>query len=410
MRILLFNGKSLRTRPLWKWFSGTDAELVVLSPESARDGLSDVKLNEHYKEVHFFPDYLNGEPEYIAQAIHRKAQFDRIVSLSERDIIRAANLRSRWKLAGQTMESAIAFRDKLIMKTLVSEAGVRVPPMSGVDSSLDILCFAQTYGYPIVIKPRCGSGSVDVRILHSHDELIQYLLSHESLLAPANFQNTLIEKYIDGRLYHVDGIMKSGHVLCMFPSRYLSGNISVVDGLSNLAGFMLDQDASEYHALCDIVRRTIAALPCPEVNTSFHAEVFREHGSGMFYLCEVASRSGGGGIVDMIEAGWGCNLNMHSLLGQAGLRDTIEVKSNPTMCGYLCYAARQGIFADAPEECRLPGVFNYRIAARFGSTFNGPRTCVDGVVLATISGKNSKQVLERIQSLEHWLDERIVWQ
>jgi phosphoribosylaminoimidazole carboxylase (NCAIR synthetase) len=47
---------------------------------------------------------------------------------------------------GQTIESALRYRDKVIMKEVLLEAGIRVPVFSAVESAQDIIEFYEKHG------------------------------------------------------------------------------------------------------------------------------------------------------------------------------------------------------------------------------------------------------------------------
>lgn len=74
-----------------------------------------------------------------------------VVCLSEEDLIRCARLREFLQIpdpkgTGQTLESATRYRDKIIMKKLLAESGVCVPPNAPVESVMDVITFVKKYG------------------------------------------------------------------------------------------------------------------------------------------------------------------------------------------------------------------------------------------------------------------------
>ncbi|MEW5796239.1 MAG: ATP-grasp domain-containing protein [Candidatus Zixiibacteriota bacterium] len=71
----------------------------------------------------------------------------------------AADLAGRFGLAYPSVESIHLLRDKFRTKQIWQERGVNCPRAVLVRSERDVLRFADSVGYPIVLKPLTGSGS-----------------------------------------------------------------------------------------------------------------------------------------------------------------------------------------------------------------------------------------------------------
>ena len=89
-------------------------------------------------EVTFLDDYDAPEVEQIVYNTCVALGADVLISTTEADVIRCARVRDRLGLPGQSLESAIAFRDKLQMKTLIGQAGVSVASMARGDDMLGL--------------------------------------------------------------------------------------------------------------------------------------------------------------------------------------------------------------------------------------------------------------------------------
>lgn len=410
MNILILNRKSLKERPLYPWFEGEDTKLYLLCDKTARDGLSDDELKQQYSGCKFIDEYsANGEVELTAEEWHRQIAFNRIASFSELDVSRAALLRERWGLQGQSRESAMAFRDKYIMKSLVASAGLAVPPMAPVENPIDIYEFSSQYGFPIVIKPRTGSGSVGTQVIRSSDALTEFFSEKDGVSNFRSFRPLMIEKFIDGALLHIDGIMKDGQARAIWASRYLAAGYETMQGNGHNAGIMLDAGSKLNESACRFIENVIEILPCPLETTSFHGEIFYQTTTQKFTLCEIASRSGGGGIVEMHEAAWGVNINRTSLRGQAGLHDAVKEWRSPSQFGFFNYAAGNGTLLDAPTDCPLIGIHDYRFTGEIGKTYAGPRNCIDNIASTLVSGECEQEIKDRMSQFQKWFSENVVW-
>lgn len=68
-----------------------------------------------------------------------------VVARSEADVLRAARLREVLGVPGQDFASALAFRDKVLMKSLLRERGVSVPEFAPVRIPLDLFAFLREH-------------------------------------------------------------------------------------------------------------------------------------------------------------------------------------------------------------------------------------------------------------------------
>jgi hypothetical protein len=91
-----------------------------------------------------------------------------IVCLSEEDLLRCARIRQRLGLlgnptadnslpsSGQTEANALRYRNKILMKTVLSEKQVRVPVFASVQNQQDLIAFFREHGPKIGVGIRMG--------------------------------------------------------------------------------------------------------------------------------------------------------------------------------------------------------------------------------------------------------------
>lgn len=131
-------------------YVSTEVGLAAV-PKSAT-GVAVVKATDDLAEVTAAVDDLvrrHGEPE-------------RIVALKEDDLLVGAALRERWKVPGPQTDQLLPFRDKLVMVARVARAGLPVPTFAPASDADSVLAFAETNGWPVVVKPTIGSSSFGV--------------------------------------------------------------------------------------------------------------------------------------------------------------------------------------------------------------------------------------------------------
>ncbi|NPC93042.1 hypothetical protein HOO54_12570 [Bacillus sp. WMMC1349] len=184
-----------------------------------------------------------------------------------------------------------------------------VPHYLKVESAIDIYHFIQKHGYPVIIKPVAGMGSISTTILRDRKDFINYLTSGVE-------ENMEIETYIEGDMYHIDGFVLNGDVVHCWPSKYINGCLAFQEDKA-LGSYQLSRDNPLTQRLIDYTKKALAALPTPE-NTSFHAEVFYNTSDELIF-CEIASRTGGGYVRQTIQQAFGFDMNYLVTQAQCGL-------------------------------------------------------------------------------------------
>ncbi|PZD96792.1 carboxylate--amine ligase [Paenibacillus sambharensis] len=389
MSILILNRGA--SYPYDQWLKELQEELLILTtPKRAKECT-------RYSVVKTFDNYeMNGAVELEAIALYREHHFHTLLATSEFDILRAAKIRDYLGISGQTYESALAFRNKMVMKRLLREAGVEVPACLVVETATDIRRFVDTHGFPIVCKPVDGSGSVDTCIIRSDEDLVNYIRNG---IAP----NTEVESFIEGDMYHVDGLVIKGQLIFSWPSKYMNGCLAYQEGNYN-GSYLLAPDDPMTPRLKDFTAQVIEALPTP-LHTSFHAEIFVTPDDRLVF-CEIASRTGGGLIQQAVKQGFGVDLTRLSIQAQCGMKiDMAEAAPHSdTMVpsGFVLIPPGKGIVRYIPEECTLDGITLYKVSARPGQTFNGTESSVDTVVSMLIKGETVQEVQARIVRAAEW--------
>jgi biotin carboxylase len=149
-----------------------------------------------------------------------------VVALIEQDLIRAARLRHALGLTtGQSLSSALRFRDKILMKQVLSGAGLRVPTFAAADSAVDVLQFVHTHGLPVVVKPRAGHSSIGAVVLRDEEGLKRWVQAlSASCCESGGVDRPLgldVERFVPGQMYHIDGLVLNGrrpsalpHTMC----------------------------------------------------------------------------------------------------------------------------------------------------------------------------------------------------
>ncbi|MFJ8748399.1 ATP-grasp domain-containing protein [Streptomyces sp. NPDC102441] len=409
MRYLILNRTPLSVFRFSDWL-GTGNEAVLLTDAAAvsPDPQERSAQLAGYAHVELVDDFhFNPLVESQAVAMHQKWGFDGVIAVSEFDLLRAARLRELFGVPGQDVASATAFRDKLAMKRILSAADVPVAPFAPVSNLADLLGFVEEYGFPVVVKPRRGGGSMDVHVLHDQQDIESLLAVHRDLGTDDGAQ-LLAEQYIEHELLHVDGIILSGETRVMWPST--QGDSTCLDIKAGLAlhSCLLDADDPLFEPARELTRRALAALPTPETST-FHAEIFLAT-DGRLVFNEVASRMGGGLIEDVLTLGFGHFLP-EVYVRYLGGNEPPGVPAAPErIAGLALFPPRPGTLVAIPEECPVPGIVEYRAYAEPGAVLEPARMSVEkiGSVLAT--GGSRGEVETALADARTWFEQATVIQ
>jgi len=255
-------------------------------------------IDELFAVVNIFdPKLVRDTVSYVA----RHHAIDRIVALGEYDIEIGAALREHLQLPGIGVTVARNFRDKLAMRRVASQAGLRVPEFTPLFPYASLGAFMAEVPGPWVLKPRTEASSNGIKVIHHAEELWRELdrLGDDQ-------SNFLLERFTPGDVYHVDGLVSGGRVLVARAHRYGTPILQLHrSGGVYTTCAMPCGDASE-QALLEFNSQVIAALGLPFGAT--HNEYIKSRADGRFYFLEASARVGAGMIEEMVEAETGLNL------------------------------------------------------------------------------------------------------
>lgn len=234
-------------------------------------------------------------------------QFDRIIALSEYELLDAARLREWFGVPGTTVAEVSLVRDKILMKRAVAQAGLRVPRFMPLQA---LLVNPQRVPWKgiTVLKPNSGASSEDVRIFDSPTQVSSAIIAGSSQVARldkglAVVSQYEIEEFVGGDILHFDGLMANGELLTIAASRYVG----------TCLGYAQGQPLGSFHFPITPLYREWAKQALAAVGIRqgcFHLEAI-EH-NGLVFL-EVGNRVGGADVVPTFELATGVHLPSEEL-------------------------------------------------------------------------------------------------
>jgi biotin carboxylase len=231
----------------------------------------------------------------------RNERIDRIVSLDDFDVEKGAMLREEFRIAGMGQTTARYFRDKLAMRLKARSAGIQVPEFTAVFNDQMVHEFTANVPTPWMLKPRGEASATGIKKLHSKEELWRKLheLGEERHLY-------LLERFIEGEVYHMDSIVQDGIVEWSRCSKYLAPPFEVAHGGGIFRSMTEDLGSEDNFELDKLNHQIMQGFNMRYSAT--HSEALKAHADGKFYFIETSARVGGAHIAEMVEAATGLNL------------------------------------------------------------------------------------------------------
>jgi hypothetical protein len=275
--------------------------------------------------LHTMPEDLTPEQTlpHIANLM-RHLPIARLVPLDEFDLETAALAREHLRLPGLGQTATRPFRDKLAMREAAARAGVSVPAFSSVANHDALWHFLSTTEGPWLLKPRWSASAIGIHKFSDPNDVWPLL----EKLGPAA-SNHLVERFVPGDIFHVEGITFNGQLLFAAPHQYGQPPFDTMHTGGIFSTRTLDRAAPEAAALLSIHAATLQALGMQAGVT--HSEFIRSHADGRFYFLETAARVGGAYIADVVEHASGLNPWVEWARIEAALaRAAANSESSPT--------------------------------------------------------------------------------
>jgi biotin carboxylase len=257
---------------------------------------------EAIDEMFFMPEELPlkellNAVSYAARGRH----IDRVVALDEFDMENVAAIREHLRLPGMGLTTVRYFRDKLAMRAKAREAGVLVPEFIHVLNYDDLREFMSHVPVPWLLKPRAQASGIGMKIIHNSEELWPWLDQLGD-----NQTEFLLEQFIPGSVFHVDGVVSEKQVLFAEAHGYGTPPLDVSHHGGVFTTRTLPRDSGDAVAIKEIHAKLVDGLGL--VRGVTHTEFLKAHADQRFYFLEIASRIGGAYISNVVQAATGINL------------------------------------------------------------------------------------------------------
>ncbi|MBX3463540.1 MAG: ATP-grasp domain-containing protein [Planctomycetes bacterium] len=235
------------------------------------------------------------EHEAVTKAARELATpaFDRIETIDEPLVEVAAALRGTFGVPGLPLATARLCRNKVAMKEFLREHEIPCAQSGAVTSAKDASAFAERWGYPVILKPIAGFGSLRTFRCATAVELEAALQQ----LKPSSQQPVAIEEFIEGHEGFFDSMCDGDGVRHEFAAHYYPGCLEATQHrwISPQIAVTNRIEQGGYEELRGLHRRVVDALGIR--NAATHMEWF--FGPKGLKFSEIGARPAGEKIWDM---------------------------------------------------------------------------------------------------------------
>lgn len=243
----------------------------------------------------YITDYENDDSfiDFLA-TIHRKSPLIAVMSLTEYGLLPAARASEALGLRGLSPAVVERTRDKLLMRKALAEV---VPVEAAmVHSAEDVRSFSRRVGWPVILKPRDGVGSIDIRFLRDEEELRKVSFAGKSYLA---------EEFLVGREFSIEAFSFDGQHMIAGINEETNAEKNVFTEFLEIAHQMpADLPEEDREAIGAFVRRVLDGLGITDGPT--HTEIILTKDGPR--LIETHTRIAGDHLTDLVQMTTGIDL------------------------------------------------------------------------------------------------------
>ena len=242
--------------------------------------------------------------------------FDRVICLWEPGVVLAAKLRAALGVGGMSEDDAIAFRNKDIMKARVAAAGIRTPRHRGATSAAEVREAAEYIGYPLIIKPIDGAGSMDTFRVDDAKEL------DAALKRLTHIDHLNVEEFIEAEEFTFDTICVNGVMQYFNVGYYRPRPLTArsVEWISPQTFCLRDVDTDWVAGGVQMGADVLQAMN--PGNAFTHMEWYRKS-DGEVVFGEIAARPPGARTVDLMN--FVSDIDLYMGYAEAELRGTFSI-------------------------------------------------------------------------------------
>lgn len=345
------------------------------------------RISPQYREV--IIDIL-GDFEAAAisiRMIHEEHPIDAVISMHEFYQVAKCKLADMLGLPSSPIENVRNATHKYFMKERFLKHGVSTAKYATIDvhSALEteMLNVEERLNYPLIVKPCNGMGSIGVIKAVNQNELKRAIILNRHISVGLNSSSVtsesrnyvLVEEYIDGEEYTIDGFIINGRWVPMISCEKYPRMNGPVFQESYYMFSPLDQDPIPADLNTE-AQKAIASLGVG--NGPYHVELRRDDTTGKCYVIELAPRISGIGSTFYNLMLYAANYNIYDVYIRLSLGQEIEIPDISYYYNTLeidTFAEEGGIISELKNLDRVlenPALVHYELFKKLGDYIHEP--------------------------------------
>jgi biotin carboxylase len=328
-----------------------------------------------------------------ARTAHAADPFDCIGAFNEPTQDRGAAIAEALGLPFLTAATIAATRDKDRMRQVLRKAGLDGTASRLVDGADDIAAFGAQHGYPFVMKPVDGRGSLSVAIVRSPAD-IRGALARFARFAPG--YRILAEQFLDGEEWSVEGFSEGGRHRIVCITQKFKDPVTCVE-----TGHCVPAPLDEVQR-GTIERFVVGVLGAIGLDDGpSHTEVIVTRDGP--HIVETHARLAGDSIVELIRLACGVDLDHLWIRQCAGERVLDEVPTRMERFASIAFATPNAVGTlervdgVAAAEA-LPGVVHVDLLEEPGAALHGAESSEGRAASAIALGDTADEAIARARA------------
>ncbi|MEO8153333.1 MAG: ATP-grasp domain-containing protein [Rhizobacter sp.] len=323
----------------------------------------------------------------IVEALHKERPFDAVVSFQELGILNAALIADRLGIHGNPLKPVLLTRDKCQMRRHLQAAGIPSIPFIEVSDAQSVIDFGNACGWPIILKPANGVGSIQVHKIHAAHEVAAV---YAEIMADPVFREVagldfpdpklIAEKFIVGREVSVEAVTWAGvHSVVGVTDKLIIGGSNFVEAGHTMPSDLPADTLVQLEQMVETFLDSIGHLYGPS-----HTEIILSSEGPI--IVESHTRTGGDRIFEMAEYVYGVDMIGETLKGFAGKFEGVtKARNGGAAIRYMQTLAGTVVaLSGVAEAALLDGVVRADIGIKVGAKVGESRHSAErpGYVLA----------------------------
>lgn len=278
-------------------------------------------------------------------------------------------------LCGISKRAAYFCTDKTLTNQCLTTAKLQIPRANTAATADEISSAAAEIGFPVVIKPRYGSGSQGVFVARTSAELQQHLpwhLQQRQRYAP----QTLVEAFISGREVGIDGVVVGNQPILLLIRDKEITELPFRLPYAYLAPANISNEQQQQ--IRTTLKQAVAALELQ--NCLIHADIILGQ-DGQIYLIDISGRPSGFNLsAKLVPAAIGINPIQQAILLSLGHPANFQPKTwqGAVLRMLSAPTGRLSTVTGIEQARTLPGVVATDCFLQPGDMIQERRTGADG--------------------------------